>query len=118
MTGQSGPTTGTPTSSSSATSTWTGDPLYEAFVSTGLWPPAELNTVPRTIFDDDKTRHFYDQLAWFSKPDGTSLLRGLAYGQQAGSSDFIPHVHRGLTRNEVSWRISDHYPPWCEFLLG
>jgi hypothetical protein len=27
-----------------------GDPLYEAFVSTGLWPPAELNTVPRTIW--------------------------------------------------------------------
>ncbi|MET3206737.1 UNVERIFIED_ORG: hypothetical protein ABID57_003335 [Arthrobacter sp. UYEF1] len=53
-----------------------GDPLYKAFISTGLWPPAELNTVPRTIFDDDKTRHFYDQLAWFSTPDGTSLLKG------------------------------------------
>ena len=55
-------------------------PLYEAFISTGLWPPAELNAVPRTIFDDDKTKHFYDQPAWFSKPDGTPLLRGLTYG--------------------------------------
>jgi hypothetical protein len=45
-----------------------GDPLYEAFISTGLWPPTELNAVPRTIFDDDKTKHFYDQLAWFSNP--------------------------------------------------
>ncbi|MFE7747003.1 hypothetical protein [Nocardia sp. NPDC057455] len=34
-----------------------GDLLYEAFVSTGLWPPAELNTVPRTFFDDDNTAH-------------------------------------------------------------
>jgi hypothetical protein len=52
-----------------------GDPLYEAFIATGLWPPTELNQVPRTIFDDDKTRHFYDQIAWFSEPNGTSLLR-------------------------------------------
>ena len=59
--------------------------LEVAFISTGLWPPAELNAVPRTIFDDDKTKHFYDQLAWFSNPDGTSLLQGLAYGQRAGT---------------------------------
>jgi hypothetical protein len=45
-----------------------GDPLYGAFISTGLWPPTELNAVPRTIFDDDKATHFYDQLACFSKP--------------------------------------------------
>ncbi|MGM9474236.1 endonuclease/exonuclease/phosphatase family protein [Pseudarthrobacter sp. YS3] len=95
-----------------------GDPLYEAFISTGLWPPTELDAVPRTIFDDDKTKHFYDQLAWFSKPDGTSLLQGLTYGQRAGTFDFIPHVYRGLTRSEVSWRISDHFPLWCEFLLA
>jgi hypothetical protein len=40
-----------------------GDPFYGAFISTGLWPPPELNAVPRTIVDDDKARHFYDQLA-------------------------------------------------------
>jgi endonuclease/exonuclease/phosphatase family metal-dependent hydrolase len=28
------------------------DPLYQAFTSTGLRPPAGLNHVPRTIFDD------------------------------------------------------------------
>jgi hypothetical protein len=69
-----------------------GDPVYDAFISTGPWPPTGLHAVPRTIFDDDKTKHFYDQLAWFSKPDGTSLLRGLAYGQRAGTFDFIPHI--------------------------
>lgn len=94
-----------------------GDPLYEAFVATGLWPPTELNAVPRTIFDNDNDRHFYDQIAWFSEPNGSSLLQGLSYAQRAGSCDFIPHVLRGLTRSEVSWRISDHYPLWCEFQL-
>lgn len=44
------------------------DPLFDAFVSTGLWPPTELNHVPRTIFDNDKQHHFYDQIAWFSDP--------------------------------------------------
>nr|WP_104140636.1 endonuclease/exonuclease/phosphatase family protein [Arthrobacter sp. ZGTC131] len=67
-----------------------GDPLYAAFIATGLWPPTELDKVPRTIFDDDNDRHFYDQIAWFSEPDGTPLLRGLTYGQRAGSFDFIP----------------------------
>jgi endonuclease/exonuclease/phosphatase family metal-dependent hydrolase len=95
-----------------------GDPLYEAFVATGLWPPTELNDVPRTIFDDDKTRHFYDQIAWFSEPDGTPLLDGLTYTQRAGSFDFIPHIMTSLTLNEISWRISDHYPLWTEFRLG
>ncbi|MET3173207.1 UNVERIFIED_ORG: hypothetical protein ABIB52_001035 [Arthrobacter sp. UYCu721] len=47
-----------------------GDPLYEAFVNTGPWPPTELNTVPGTIFDDNNTRHFYDQIACFANPDG------------------------------------------------
>ncbi|WP_280346081.1 endonuclease/exonuclease/phosphatase family protein [Nocardia abscessus] len=91
-----------------------GDPLYEAFISTGLWPPAELNTVPRTIFDNDNTNHFYDQIAWFSNPDGTSLLTSLTYTGRAGSFDFLPHCYPGLTRNDVSWRISDHYPLWIE----
>ena len=52
-----------------------GDPFYEAFISTGLWPPTELNAVPRTIFDDDNTRHFYDQLAWVSNQTAPSCCR-------------------------------------------
>jgi hypothetical protein len=57
---------------------------------------------PEDNLDDDKTQHFYDQIAWFSKADGTSLLQGLAYGQLGGPFDFILHVYRGLTRDEVS----------------
>ena len=33
-----------------------GDPLNEAVISAGLWPPTELNAVPRTIFDDERPR--------------------------------------------------------------
>ena len=87
-----------------------GNPLYEAFVSTGLWPPTELNDIPRTIFDNNKTKHFYDQIAWFSTPTGEDTLESLTYTGHAGSFDFIPHCFTQLTRNEVSWRMSDHYP--------
>jgi hypothetical protein len=40
---------------------------------------------------------------------------GIAYNQRAGSFDFIPHAMTELTKNEISWRISDHYPIWAEF---
>lgn len=93
------------------------DPLYDAFVSTGLFPPVELNEVPRTIIDNDRTRHFYDQIAWFSEPTGESMLESLAYTRRGGSFDFVPHVFQGLSRPQLSWRISDHYPLWVEFEL-
>ncbi|WP_110183039.1 endonuclease/exonuclease/phosphatase family protein [Nocardioides solisilvae] len=96
------------------------DPLFDAFVSTGLWPPAELNHVPRTIFAEDAGQHFYDQVAWFSDPtdpDLPSLLEGLRYTRHGGSFDFVPHALRDLTRAQVSWRISDHYPLWVEFAV-
>jgi endonuclease/exonuclease/phosphatase family metal-dependent hydrolase len=95
-----------------------GDPLFAAFLSTGLWPPAELDSVPRTIFDNDKERHFYDQIAWFSdtsQPGPPSLLEGLTYARHGGSFDFVPHVLRDLRPTQLSWRISDHYPLWVEF---
>lgn len=96
----------------------TDDPLYEAFVSTGLWPPVELNDIPRTVFDDEKHHHHYDQIAWFNdptKPDMPSLLDGLTYTRHGGGFDFLPHCLTGLTKAQVSWRISDHYPLWAEF---
>lgn len=97
-----------------------GDPLFTAFAATGLWPPAELNDVPRTVFDDDHSRHFYDQIAWFSdptKPDAPALLDGMTYTRHGGGFDFIPHALRDLTKTQVSWRISDHYPLWVEFTV-
>jgi endonuclease/exonuclease/phosphatase family metal-dependent hydrolase len=99
-----------------------GNPLHQAFVSTGLWSPSELDKTPRTVFDNDRTRHFYDQIAWFSDVDDkgslTDLLRGLTYNHSADYFDFIPHVFAGLTKEAISWRISDHYPLWVEFNIA
>ena len=92
-----------------------GDPLFEAFLATGLWPPAELNAVPRTIFQTTNKPHLYDQIAWFSTPDGAALLESLTYTGRAGGFRFLPYVYPGRTRTGVSWRISDHYPLWVEF---
>lgn len=97
------------------------DPLWREFVATGLYPPAVLHDVPRTIFDDDKDRHYYDQISWFTPvgPDGLtqSRLEGITFDQVGGNVDFVPHVltGSGLTRSQMSWRISDHYPLWLEF---
>ncbi|MYT03197.1 MULTISPECIES: endonuclease [Streptomyces] len=44
-----------------------GDPLFEAFTSTGLTPAPQLADLPRTIFDKPGAAHFYDQIAWFTK---------------------------------------------------
>lgn len=92
--------------------------LYQAFASTGLRPPSALFDVPRTIFDGDKKDHFYDQIAWFTHDQSAVpkvLLTGMGYTGAGGHFDFLPHVYPSLTKNEVSWRISDHYPLWVEF---
>ncbi|MFK5635528.1 MULTISPECIES: endonuclease/exonuclease/phosphatase family protein [unclassified Ornithinimicrobium] len=100
-----------------------GDPLWQEFFATGLYPPAVLHDVSRTIFDDDRDRHYYDQISWFSPTlaDGTteSRLEGIRFDQVGGNVDFVPHVltGSGLDRTQMSWRISDHYPLWLEFTV-
>ncbi len=51
-----------------------------------------------------------------TQPDAPSLLDGLTYMGNGGNFDFIPHVLRDLTKSQASWRISDHYPLWLEFV--
>jgi hypothetical protein len=29
--------------------------------------------------------------------------------------DFVPLLQGGLTKTQLSWKISDHYPLWVEF---
>jgi len=94
-----------------------GDALHDAFVSTGLDIPEDLQEVPRTIFADpgrplDK---FYDQIAWFTGRNGLPAL-SLRYSR-GGYFDFAKAAltKRGLTKTQLSWRISDHYPLWAEF---
>lgn len=89
------------------------DPLYEAFTSTGLTPPDELNRVPRTIFDDPEGESFYDQIAWFRGDQGVPLL-SLDY-VSSGTFDFANGVIPFTSTTGLSWHISDHYPLWVEF---
>lgn len=90
-----------------------GDPLFEAFTSTGLGSPPGLNDVPRTIFDEPQKGHFYDQIAWFGHGAKGPALH-LSCGE-AGSFDFVPLLRETASLEELSWRISDHYPLWVEF---
>lgn len=94
-----------------------GDPLHQAFTSTGLRAPDALNLVPRTIFDDPdpaarpNLRHFYDQIAWF--PEGRSRMT--VPFVNAGMFDFSDGLIRADDRQQLANRVSDHYPLWCEF---
>ena len=96
------------------------DPRYEAFTSTGLTVPEDLHDVPRTIFadPDDPTEKFYDQIAWFADEDGERPALSLT-PRESGSFDFreVALPRRDLSRRSLSWRISDHYPLWTEFVL-
>ena len=96
-----------------------GDELYDAFTSTGLRSPDELDQVPRTIFSDPtkpEKHKFYDQIAWFTGVDGKPAL-SMEYKGVAGAFDFVPWVlqNRGLSRQQLSWHISDHNPLFVEF---
>jgi endonuclease/exonuclease/phosphatase family metal-dependent hydrolase len=95
-----------------------GDTLYDAFTSTGLVTPDDLNIVPRTIFSDPDVPNlekFYDQIAWFT---GNNDVPALSLKHLCGGSfDFtkVALKSRGLTKAQLSWCISDHYPLWTEF---
>lgn len=90
------------------------DPLYQAFTSTGLTVPEALHDVPRTIFGSS-TASYYDQIAWFTSETGRIPALTLRPTGAAGCFDFTGYVHRDLTRQQLSWRVSDHLPLWVEF---
>jgi endonuclease/exonuclease/phosphatase family metal-dependent hydrolase len=96
------------------------DPLYAAFTSTGLQVPTDLHQVPRTLFSDPAQpdlAKFYDQIAWFTGANAVPAL-SLRYAR-GGHFDFVPIAlaSHSLTKQQLSWRISDHYPLWAEFLV-
>jgi endonuclease/exonuclease/phosphatase family metal-dependent hydrolase len=97
-----------------------GDALHDAFVSTGLDIPDDLQDAPRTIFSDPEKpelNKFYDQIAWFMGRNGLPAL-SLQYSK-GGYFDFTKAAltTRELAKAELSWRISDHYPLWAEFSM-
>ena len=90
-------------------------PLYDALTATGLTTPQALNEVPRTIFDSPSEQHFYDQIAWFEDNGNRSVLT-LDF-VSAGSFNFVDILKGGLTKTQLSWRISDHFPLWAAFSI-
>lgn len=97
-----------------------GDPLWQVFTSTGLTVAEDLESAPRSVFADPSkptTEKYYDQIAWFQTRRGDPRL-SMRY-TRGGYVDFLPYVYRDtdLTKREVSYRISDHYPLWVEFEL-
>jgi endonuclease/exonuclease/phosphatase family metal-dependent hydrolase len=93
-----------------------GDPQFEAFTSTGLTPAPGHEGLPRTVFDKPDTvdpDSFFDQIAWFTTVKGKPYL-SLDY-RKGGNFDFRGHILKDLTNQQLSWRISDHFPLWVEF---
>ena len=94
-----------------------GSLIWQAFASTGLTVPAALDQVPRSIFFDEADRldKYYDQIAWFET--GNDKRRLNLDVSSGGGIDFVPHLYReiGMTRKDMQYRVSDHYPLWVEF---
>jgi endonuclease/exonuclease/phosphatase family metal-dependent hydrolase len=82
------------------------NPLFQAFVSTGLYVPWELRDLRSTYGTEAK---HYDQIAWFMG------YMDLLYCEAAGTIDFTDAVMRELTLQQASYRLSDHFPLWAEF---
>ncbi|MCK4916304.1 MAG: endonuclease/exonuclease/phosphatase family protein [Candidatus Eisenbacteria sp.] len=81
--------------------------LFQAFTETGLVVPAALRTVKSTT--GSKPKH-YDQIAWFMGDlDLVTTGRG-------GGIDFTGAVFQELTRRSMTYRVSDHFPLWVEFV--
>lgn len=91
-----------------------GDLLNQTFIEKGLHIPPQLSdpAVTRSIFDETK---YYDQIAWYQNAKGIPEL-DMKF-TTGGNYDFLNHAlkNRGLTKNQKSWMLSDHYPLWAEF---
>lgn len=93
-----------------------GDRQYQAFVSTGLQPADDHAGLPRTVFskpDRPDLDSFYDQIAWFRTVRNKPYLT-LGY-RRGGNFDFRGLVMSDLTQEQLSYRVSDHFPLWVEF---
>ncbi len=84
------------------------NPLFQAFVSTGLMVPEALRQLKTTYGTEPK---HYDQIAWFMG-EVDLLTTG-----RAGVVDFVGAVFPELTPLQMSYRVSDHFPIWVEFRI-
>jgi endonuclease/exonuclease/phosphatase family metal-dependent hydrolase len=93
--------------------------LWQAFTSTGLTVPHPLSQ-PRLI-GDKPLKGFYDQIAWFTAgEDGKERpLLAMSFNGTGGLFDWSKTAlaGSGLTSQQKSFRMSDHFPLWVEFEL-
>lgn len=85
-----------------------GNPLFDVFIETGLWVPDAIRET-RTTYGS-QAKH-YDQIAWF-RDDLNLVTQG-----RAGVIDFAGAVYPELTLQQMSFRVSDHFPLWVEFSM-
>jgi endonuclease/exonuclease/phosphatase family metal-dependent hydrolase len=92
-----------------------GDPLWEAFASTGLGAPAELQEVPRNISAaSGGPSKYYDQIAWFTEGvNGEKLTLEFLAADGVRWTDFLMQGAAGDASRKA--HVSDHYPLWVEF---
>ena len=81
------------------------NPLFQAFVSSGLQVPAQLEGL-RTAFGTQAK--YYDQIAWFMGQMNMNL-------HSAGTIDFAGAIFPEITLQATSFRVSDHLPLWAAF---
>jgi len=84
------------------------NPLFQAFLSTGLFVPVPLRALKTTYGTEPK---HYDQLAWFMG------AMELTFSGLAGVIDFVGAVFQELSARSMTFRVSDHFPLWAEFIL-
>ena len=84
------------------------NPLFQAFISTGLIVPEQLLNLKTTYSTKPK---FYDQIAWFM--GNLDLLSN----NRAGVINFAGAVYREINLRQMSFLISDHFPIWVEFVI-
>lgn len=91
-----------------------GDLLDKTFIKSGLRVAPPLVDATRSIFNKTK---YYDQIAWFTGDNGLPSLSMKCIN--GGNFDFVGKVlkNRNLTKQSLSFHISDHYPLWAEFSL-
>jgi len=84
------------------------NPLFQAFVSTGLTVPHQLWGLRTSCNTEPK---YYDQIAWFMGD------LDLPYNERAGVIDFAGAVYQEMSLRQMSYRVSDHFPLWVEFVV-
>lgn len=85
------------------------DENFKAFISTGLYIPQELIDASRSVFNK---MAFYDQIAWYQKKFNLSYVSGGNYDFTASAMSSL-----NITKKDLSYRISDHFPLFVEYRL-